>query len=187
MKGKILRISGPLVVADIKTSMYEIVRVGEENLIGEVIKIDGNKAYIQVYEDTVGLKIGEPVEGTGKPLSVELGPGLLGSIYDGLQRPLSEVYNIDKNVFIKRGVMVPSLNRSKKWEFVKQAKSEVKVGEIIGYVQETPSLKHYIISPYSGKLELQEGKFTVEDIIGYIDNKPIKLYSTWPVRIPRPV
>jgi V/A-type H+/Na+-transporting ATPase subunit A len=187
MKGKILRISGPLVVADIKTSMYEIVRVGEEKLIGEVIKIDGNKAYIQVYEDTVGLKIGEPVEGTGKPLSVELGPGLLGSIYDGLQRPLSEVYNIDKNVFIKRGVMVPSLNRSKKWEFVKQAKSEVKVGEIIGYVQETPSLKHYIISPYSGKLELQEGKFTVEDVIGYIDNKPIKLYSTWPVRIPRPV
>lgn len=193
MKGKIIKISGPVVVADLEASMYEIVRVGEEKLIGEVIEIRGNKAIIQVYEDTVGLKIGEPVERTFQPLSVELGPGLLGTIYDGLERPLDKIYEYTKSVYIKRGIDTPSLDRSKKWEFVKTYdKKQVSIGSILGYVQETPSIKHYILSPYKGELiELEEGNYRVTDPIGRIKTsqgeKEIYLMQKWPIRKPRPV
>ncbi|MEM4385936.1 MAG: V-type ATP synthase subunit A [Candidatus Anstonellales archaeon] len=193
MKGRIIKISGPVVVAELDASMYEIVRVGEEKLIGEVIEIRGNKAIIQVYEDTVGLRIGEPVERTFRPLSVELGPGLLGSIFDGLERPLDQIYNLNNSVFIKRGIDIRSLNRDKKWHFVRTLKeNRVRTGEIIGYVQETPTIKHKIISPYSGQIQdLKDGDYKLEDPIGYVETpsgkKELKLYQSWPVRIPRPV
>lgn len=193
MKGRIIKISGPVVVAELDASMYEIVRVGEEKLIGEVIEIRGNKAIIQVYEDTVGLRIGEPVERTFRPLSVELGPGLLGSIFDGLERPLDQIYNLNNSVFIKRGIDIRSLNRDKKWHFVRTLKeNRVRTGEIIGYVQETPTIKHKIISPYSGQIQdLKDGEYKLEDPIGYVETpsgkKELKLYQSWPVRIPRPV
>ncbi|MEM1688707.1 MAG: V-type ATP synthase subunit A [Candidatus Anstonellales archaeon] len=193
MIGRIIKISGPVVVAELDASMYEIVRVGEEKLIGEVIEIRGNKAIIQVYEDTVGLRIGEPVERTFRPLSVELGPGLLGSIFDGLERPLDQIYNLNNSVFIKRGIDIRSLNRDKKWHFVRTLKeNRVRTGEIIGYVQETPTIKHKIISPYSGQIQdLKDGEYKLEDPIGYVETpsgkKELKLYQSWPVRIPRPV
>ncbi|MEM0470973.1 MAG: V-type ATP synthase subunit A [Candidatus Anstonellales archaeon] len=193
MRGRIIKISGPVVVAELDASMYEIVRVGEEKLIGEVIEIRGNKAIIQVYEDTVGLRIGEPVERTFRPLSVELGPGLLGSIFDGLERPLDQIYNLNNSVFIKRGIDIRSLNRDKKWHFVRTLKeNKVRTGEIIGYVQETSTIKHKIISPYSGQIQdLKDGEYKLEDPIGYVETssgkKELKLYQSWPVRIPRPV
>ncbi|MEM1970842.1 MAG: V-type ATP synthase subunit A [Candidatus Anstonellales archaeon] len=193
MRGRIIKISGPVVVAELDASMYEIVRVGEEKLIGEVIEIRGNKAIIQVYEDTVGLRIGEPVERTFRPLSVELGPGLLGSIFDGLERPLDQIYNLNNSVFIKRGIDIRSLNRDKKWHFVRTLKeNKVRIGEVIGYVQETPSIRHKIISPYSGQIQdLKDGEYKLEDPIGYVETssgkKELKLYQSWPVRIPRPV
>lgn len=192
MKGKIVKISGPVVVAEMEASMYEIVRVGEERLIGEVIEIRGNRAIIQVYEDTVGLKVGEPVERTFQPLSVELGPGLLGSIFDGLERPLDRIYESVKSVFIRRGVDMASLNREKRWTFFKtNSTNKVKMGEILGYVQETPSIKHYILSPYSGEIEVKEGDYRIDEPMGSIKTvdgiKDLYLMQRWPVRIPRPV
>ncbi len=192
MKGRIVKISGPVVVAEMDASMYEIVRVGEERLIGEVIEIRGNKAIIQVYEDTVGLKVGEPVERTFQPLSVELGPGLLGSIFDGLERPLDRIYESTKSVFIRRGIDVSSLNREKKWVFEKtHSGNKVKVGDILGYVQETPSIKHYILSPYTGEIDLKDGEYKVDEPIGHVKTsegiKDLYLMQRWPVRIPRPV
>ncbi|NPA22425.1 MAG: V-type ATP synthase subunit A [Candidatus Micrarchaeota archaeon] len=192
MKGKIKKISGPVVVANLKASMYEIVKVGEERLFGEVIKIVGNDAVIQVYEDTTGLQVGEPVEATGKPLSVELGPGILKGIYDGLERPLSKIEEISGSIFIKRGIEVPSLDREKKWEFKKTIKKKhVHVGDILGYVQETPHIKHYVLSPYEGELtDLKSGEYTVDDVIGEVKvdgkKKELKLAQYWPVRKPRP-
>src|SRR3990172_1674608 len=145
-KGILYRIAGPVVVAKgIKPRMYDVCRVGNEKIMGEVIKIDGDKTVIQVYEDTSGIKPGEPVVNTGEPLKVELGPGLLTSIYDGIQRPLPVLIK-QMGDFIKRGVDAPGLDQSKKWDFKAAAKSgeTVSGGSIIGEVEENPGIIHKI-------------------------------------------
>ncbi len=198
MTGRIIRISGPLVVADNMSGslMYEVVRVGEEGLIGEVIRIQGDKAMIQVYEDTTGLKPGEKVERTGSPLSVELGPGIIGTIYDGIQRPLEVIRDKTGSIFIRRGVVADALDRKKKWHFIPKVKpgEDVEPGDIIGTVQETSLVEHRIMVPPNirGKVIdiVSEGDYTVEDIIATIETKEgkyeMKMYQKWPVRVPRP-
>ncbi len=188
---KVIRVSGPLVVVNAKLKLYEIVRVGEEKLFGEVIKISGDKSFIQVYEDTTGLKVGEPVERTNQMLSVELGPGLLANIFDGIGRPLERIYEKLNSPFIKRGVVVNTLDREKKWEFIPKAEEgkEVKPGEVLGIVKETPTVEHKILVPpnVQGKLEeIKEGKFRVDEPIAVIDGKEIPMMQIWPVRRPRP-
>lgn len=197
-KGRIVRVNGPLVVADNmrNAQMYEVVEVGEPRLVGEITRIEGDKAYIQVYEDTSGIKPNEPVYRTGAPLSVELGPGLIGKIFDGLQRPLDSIRDLTKSPFVVRGVKVPSLDRNKKWHFIPKLKKGDKVegGDIIGIVNETPLVEHRImIPPYvHGTIKeiVQEGDYTVEENIAIVDMNgdevPIKLMQKWPVRIPRP-
>ncbi len=195
MKGKLSRISGPVVLAkDMKgVKMYELVRVGEENLMGEVIRLNRDVATIQVYEDTSGLKPGEPVEPTGNPLVVTLGPGILKSIYDGIQRPLEEIASVAASPFIARGISVPSLDEKQLWEFVPLVKKGTRVqrGDILGTVKETDVITHKILSPYDGELkELHAGKFTVKDTIGIISTsfgeKELFLSTKWPVRVGRP-
>ncbi len=177
--GIIERISGPLVVADemLGTKMYDVVRVGDSGLIGEIIQLRKERAVIQVYEDTTGLKPGEKVVSTDLPLSVELAPGLLGNIYDGIQRPL-EVLESKSGSFIGKGLTADAIGRSKKWKFIPEKGikngSMVKDGEIIGHVQETEFLKHYIMVPVgmSGKISgLKEGTFKVDDKIATIEGK----------------
>ncbi len=200
--GRILRISGPLVVAEgMKgAQMYEMVEVGEERLVGEINRISGDLAFIQVYESTTGLKPGEPVYGTGAPLSIELGPGLLQSILDGIGRPLSVIREESKSPFIRRGVKVPTLPRDKKWAFEpnKELKSGYKVGpgDVLGYVQETPLIRHVVMVPpdVSGVLEwlAGEGDYTVEETIAVVktgdgEKRELRLMHKWPVRKPRPV
>ncbi|MBI2660105.1 V-type ATP synthase subunit A [Candidatus Woesearchaeota archaeon] len=192
-KGVLYRIAGPVVVAKgIKPRMYDVCRVGKENLMGEVIQIEGEKAIIQVYEDTSGIKPGEPVVNTGEPLKVELGPGLLGSIYDGIQRPLPVLIK-QMGDFIKRGVDAPGLDYSKKWDFKAVVKNgeQVSGGSVIGEVEENPGIIHKIMAPPSqnGKIsEIKSGKFTVNDVIGKLDNGfELKLKHNWPVRVARPV
>jgi len=191
--GEIYRISGPLVVAErLKAKMYDVCKVGEEGLMGEVVGIKGDKVLIQVYEDTSGIRPGEKVVNTGMPLSVELGPGMLGMIYDGVQRPLPVLRELTGD-FIGRGVEAPALDRKKKWPFkpILKKGDKVKGGEIIGIVKETELIKeHRILVPpnVSGTIvEIYEGDFTVEDTIAVLDNgTELKLYHRWPVRVPRP-
>jgi len=194
--GRIIRITGPVVIAEgMKgTGMYEVVRVGEAGLVGEVIGLKGEHAVIQVYEETTGLKPGEPVSSTGKPLSVELGPGLLSSIFDGIQRPLVEIREKTGD-FVQRGVYPPALPRDKKWEFVPSLKrgAEISGGEILGTVKETELIEHRILVPptVNGKLiEVEEGRFTVEETIAEVRSEggrfELKLMQVWPVRKPRP-
>ncbi len=190
--GKIYRIAGPVVVAKgINPRMYDVCRVGNEKLMGEVIKIDGDKSIIQVYEDTSGIKPGEPVINTGEPLHVELGPGMLGSIYDGIQRPLPVLIK-QMGEFITRGVDAPGLEHSKKWQFKALAKKGDKVsgGSFIGEVEENPGIIHKIMIPHgqSGTISsIKSGTFTVDDVLGKLDNGfEIKLKQHWPVRLPRP-
>ena len=197
MSGRIVKVSGPLVVGtDIENiKMYDVVKVGKEKLIGEVIELHGDKFYIQVYEATTALAVDDPIETTNEPLSVELGPGLLTTIYDGIQRPLEKIESIS-GYFIKRGIFVPSLDRNKVWDFVatKNVKDKIKSGDIIGYVQETQVVKHYILVPPDIEdaeiLEIKSGKFKVEDVICKIltnnGTKELKMYHKWPVRKPRP-
>ena len=190
--GKIHRIAGPVITAKgLKAKMYDVLLVGEEKLMGEVIKIVGDTVIAQVYEETSGMRPGEPVETTGQQLSVELGPGILKSIFDGIQRPLDKI--AEYGYFIKRGVSVNALDRKKKWEFIanKEKGDRVKVGDVLGTVKETELITHKILSPFEGTIEeLNEGKFTVEDIIGTIEymgkKKEIRMMHKWPVRIPRP-
>jgi V/A-type H+-transporting ATPase subunit A len=198
--GRIYRIAGPLVVAEGLESprMYEVVYVGDEGLIGEVIAVRSEKTYIQVYEETTGLTVGEKVEATGRLLSAELGPGLIGSIYDGLQRPELEIGRILRDIFIKRGVKVNALDRGKKWVFERNAEIRVgeKVGEgdILGSVKETPLIDHKITIPpgIRGIIEwiAGSGEYTIEDTIAVISagsvKHEVKLYQIWPVRVPRP-
>ena len=191
-QGVIYRIAGPVVVAKgIKPRMYDVCRVGKEKLMGEVIQITGDKVIIQVYEDTSGIKPGEPVTNTGEPLKVELGPGLLTSIYDGIQRPLPVLIK-QMGDFIKRGVDAPGLDHSKKWDFKATAKKgdDVKGGSILGDVEETQGIKHKILVPpnQEGKIsEIDSGKFTVDEVIGKLDNGfDLRLKHNWPVRIGRP-
>jgi len=192
----IARISGPVAVAkDLEGAhMFDVVRIGEMGLMGEIIRLEGNTAQIQVYEDTTGLKPGEKVINTERPLSMQLGPGLLTSIYDGIQRPLN-ILAAESGDFIRRGKMIPALDQKKKWDFipVKKNGDQVSPGEIIAEVQETPLIKHKIMVPYnvSGELvDISEGQFTVNDKVAAVKNgktTDIGLSSWWTVRTPRPV
>ncbi|CAC11153.1 probable ATP synthase, subunit A (intein containing) [Thermoplasma acidophilum] len=195
--GKIIRISGPVVVAeDVEDAkMYDVVKVGEMGLIGEIIKIEGNRSTIQVYEDTAGIRPDEKVENTRRPLSVELGPGILKSIYDGIQRPL-DVIKITSGDFIARGLNPPALDRQKKWEFVPAVKKGETVfpGQILGTVQETSLITHRIMVPegISGKVTMiADGEHRVEDVIATVSGNgksyDIQMMTTWPVRKARRV
>ena len=195
--GKIIKISGPVVVAEgMKGSqMFEVVKVGNEGLTGEIIQLTEDEAIIQVYEETAGIKPGEGVEGTGAPLSVELGPGMLKAMYDGIQRPLNEIENATDSIYIPRGVSVPSISREIKWDFEPTAAAgdEVITGDVIGTVQETASIVHKIMIPFgvSGKIkEIKAGSFTVEETVAVVETaegeKEIMMMQKWPVRKPRP-
>lgn len=195
-KGTILKVAGPLVVAEgmRDANMFDVVRVSDERLIGEIIEMHGDRASIQVYEETAGLGTGEPVESTGEPMSVELGPGLIRGIFDGIQRPLEDIMQkIGNN--LKRGVEVPSLDRTIKWHFtpVMKAGDAVKAGDIIGTVQETDVVLHKIMIPYGieGTLQyINEGDYTVTETIAAVatpnGEKAITLMQKWPVRKGRP-
>jgi V/A-type H+/Na+-transporting ATPase subunit A len=193
----ISRISGSVVVATgiEGAQMFDVVRIGDLGLLGEVIRLEGAKATIQVYEDTTGLRPGEKIVNTKRPLSIQLGPGLLTSIYDGIQRPLDVLRNKSGD-FISRGIFIPALDQQKKWGFIPTKKNgeSVSQGEIIGEVQETPLIKHKIMIPYGveGQLsDIKEGKFTVNENVAKVKTGSsvvdIGLSNWWTVRIPRPV
>ena len=194
--GTIKKVAGPLVIAEgmRDANMFDVVRVSNQRLIGEIIEIHGDEASVQVYEETSGLGPGEPVESMGVPLSVELGPGLITSIYDGIQRPLDDIMKISGNN-LKRGVEVPSLKREKEWEFVPTVKAgdPVEAGDILGTVQETVIVEHRIMVPYGVKgtvKEIKAGTFHVEDVVAVITtedgDKEIPMMQKWPVRRGRP-
>lgn len=190
--GIISKVAGPLVIADgmRDANMFDVVRVSKQRLIGEIIEIHGDRASIQVYEETSGLGPGETVESTGAPLSVELGPGLIGAIYDGIQRPLDEIMKV-AGTNLKRGVDVPSLNHETKWHFTPVAKNgdEVKSGDIIGTVQETAAVLHKIIVPnnVSGTVsDIKEGDFNIDEVVAKVGGKEITMCTKWPVRVGRP-
>jgi V/A-type H+-transporting ATPase subunit A len=195
--GKIERVAGPVVVVSgmVGSRMYELVKVGNSGLIGEIIRVKADTATIQVYEETTGIKPGEVVERTGNPLSVELGPGLVNQFFDGTQRPLPVL--LDKGgAFIRRGITAPALDRKKKWEFTPSLKKGDKVtgGDVLGEVPETVLVKHRILVPpnMNGTLKsiVTKGAYTLEDPIAEVEtsHETVKLYlmHTWPVRIPRP-
>ena len=195
--GKIKKVAGPLVIAEgmRDSNMFDVVRVSEQRLIGEIIEIHGDQASIQVYEETSGLGPGEPVESTGVPMSVELGPGLISNIYDGIQRPLEEIRAKIGNS-LARGVEVPSLDRDKKWTFAPTAKvgDEVSAGDVLGTVQETQVVLHKIMVPNGiiGTVKsISAGDFTVTDTVAVIETangaeQKISLMQRWPVRVGRP-
>ena len=194
IEGNIQRISGPAVIAKgmMGARMFDIVRVGEEKLVGEIIRLDGNTAFVQVYEDTGGLTVGEPVVSTGLPLAVELGPGMLNGIFDGIQRPLDKIME-SSGTYIERGITVNALSRETKWKFTPSVSKgdSVKGGDVIGTVPEF-SFTHKILVPpdKSGKIKsiVAEGEYTVEDIVATLDDgTELKLYHEWPVREARPV
>ena len=194
--GTIKKVAGPLVIAEgmRDANMFDVVRVSSQRLIGEIIEIHGDEASIQVYEETSGLGPGEPVESMGVPMSVELGPGLITSIYDGIQRPLDDIMKISGNN-LKRGVEVASLKRDKKWKFVPVAKAgdEVEAGDVLGTVQETIVVQQKIMVPYGVKgtvKEIKAGAFTVEEVVAVIatekGDKELTMMQRWPVRKGRP-
>ena len=194
--GTIKKVAGPLVIAEgmRDANMFDVVRVSNQRLIGEIIEIHGDEASIQVYEETSGLGPGEPVESMEVPMSVELGPGLITSIYDGIQRPLDDIMKVSGNN-LKRGVEVPSLKRDLKWEFVPtvSAGDEVEAGDVIGTVQETIVVQQKIMVPYGiqGKIkEIKAGEFTVEETVAVVEtpqgDKELTLMQKWPVRKGRP-
>ena len=196
-KGIIKKVAGPLVIAEgmRDANMFDVVRVSKQRLIGEVIEMHGDQASIQVYEETAGLGPGEPVESTGMPLSVELGPGLIKSIYDGIQRPLDDIMKVTGGNLLKRGVEVPALKRDLVWHFTPtvQPGDEVESGDIIGTVQETAIVLHKIMVPYgvAGKVKsITEGDYTVEQAVAVIEtkngDKEVTLMQKWPVRSGRP-
>ena len=192
--GKIARISGPVVNArgmeGIK--IRDLVRVGELGLVGEVIEVQGDQVSIQVYEETDGLKVGEPVKSDGKPFLAELGPGLLGMIYDGIQRPL-EIIRDQTGNFIARGATGDPLNRTKKWHFVPTVKAGAPVahGDVIGWVQETRAIQHRILVPegVAGKIvKIKEGDYTVDEPVAELDTgQKLFMKQSWPIRRPRPI
>ena len=198
VKGTIERIAGPLVIAKGMTgaSMYDVVHIGEIGLVGEIVELDGDKASVQVYEETSGLMPGEPVVCLGEPLSVELGPGIIEQFYDGIQRPLELIEQAAKSHFISRGINVPAIDRKKKWKFEPRVKAGdiVEPGDILGTVQETIVVEHRIMVPngMKGKVKsIQSGDHTVEDVIAVLDDNgtqhEIRMLQRWPVRQPRPV
>lgn len=195
--GRIIKVSGPLVIAEgmENAKMFDMVKVGNKKLIGEIIEMRGDKASIQVYEETSGIGPGEPVESTGEPLSVELGPGLIEGMFDGIQRPLNAIKEIGGD-FIARGIEVPSLDRKKKWDFkaTKNVGDKVSVGDILGTVQETKIVEHRILVPFGieGEIvDIKSGEFTVIDTIAKIKTKDgnikdVQMMQKWPVRKGRP-
>ena len=196
-KGVIKKVAGPLVIAEgmRDANMFDVVRVSNQRLIGEIIEIHGDQASIQVYEETSGLGPGEPVESMEVPLSVELGPGLITSIYDGIQRPLDDIMKVTGGNSLTRGVEVPSLKRDRKWKFEPTAKvgDQVEAGDIIGTVQETMIVLHKIMVPYGVKgtiKEIKAGEFTVEEVVAIVatdkGDKELTLMQRWPVRKGRP-
>ena len=193
MKGKIVKVSGPLIIAEnlADVEMYDVVKVSDKKLIGEVIELRGDRASIQVYEETSGLTIGDEVVSTGAPLSVELAPGLIESIFDGIQRPLKELV-VKSGSRIGRGIEVNSLPRDKKWRFVPVAKvgDKVAAGDVLGTVQETPVVLHKIIVPYGVegvvKSVAKEGDYTIEETIAQVGGNNLTMLQKWPVRKGRP-
>jgi len=199
--GRVVKVAGPLVVAENMSGakMYDMVFVSDYRLMGEIIELKGDRASIQVYEETGGIGPGDPVYPTGMPLSVELGPGLLTTIYDGVQRPLERIKE-KVGDFITRGVHVPGLDREKKWHFVPKVREGETVGEgdVVGVVQETSLIEHRLLVPPGIKsarvLEIKEGEFTVEDVVYVLEveeggrkvRKEFTMIQKWPVRKPRP-
>jgi len=190
--GKIIKVSGPLVVAEgmDEANVYDVVQVSDNKLIGEIIEMRGDRASIQVYEETVGIGPGEPVYSTGEPLSVELGPGLLEAMFDGIQRPLKEFQEVAGD-YLNKGIAVPSLNRERRWEFepVVSAGEKVEAGDIIGTVQETSVISHKIMIPLGveGTLKsIEKGSFTVTDTVAVVETANgdvnVQLMQKWPVR-----
>ena len=196
--GTIKKIAGPLVIARGMggANMFDVVRVSEQRLIGEIIEMHGDEASIQVYEETSGLAPGAPVESTGHPMSVELGPGLIGSIYDGIQRPLDDIMKVTGGNLLSRGVEVPALKREKVWHFVpaKKVGDKVTHGDIIGTVQETQVVSHKILVPQGveGEItEITEGDYKITDMVAKVktasgETKEVGLMQKWPVRKERP-
>src|SRR5438093_1910460 len=194
--GKIERVAGPVIVAGdmLGAQMYEVVRVGDQGLIGEIIKIEADRATVQVYEETAGIRPGEKVERSGKPLSVELGPGITGQIYDGIQRPLTILFE-KTGPFVRRGLTLPPIDKGKKWHFVPTIKSQATMaaGDIIGHVKETSLITQQIMIPQnlSGKITsiVNEGDYTVGEPVGELDSPgapvPLLMLNTWPVRTAR--
>ena len=195
--GKIVKVSGPLVMAEgmADCTMYDVVRVSNHKLIGEIIELRGDKASIQVYEETAGIGPGEPVEGTGGPLSVTLGPGLIESIFDGIQRPLDIIYKAQGNR-IERGIEADAIDMEKKWLFHPTAKVGDKVsgGDELGWVQETSLVKHLIMAPPNDEGEItwmaEEGEYNVKETIAKLStkrgDKELAMVQRWPVRRGRP-
>lgn len=196
--GKIIKVAGPLVIAEKMNDakMYDVVYVSDKKIIGEIIELRGDKASIQVYEETAGLGIGEPVYNTGEPLSVDLGPGLIETFYDGIQRPLKRMEEVAGS-FITRGISVPPLDEERKWDFKTFVKKGDFVGEgdFLGEVEETILVKHKIMVPFGVKgtvIEIKEGEFTVNEVIAKVQledgsEKELFLKQRWPVRKSRPV
>lgn len=195
--GKIIKVSGPLVVAEgmEEANIYDMVRVGNAGLIGEIIEMRNDRASIQVYEETTGIGPGDPVVTTGEPLSIELGPGLIESMFDGIQRPLDAIEKATNSPFLKKGVAVKSLNRERKWEFKPTAKvgDEVEAGDVVGTVQETKVVLHKIMVPYGVRgtiKEIKSGEFTVEETVYVVETekglKNLTLMQKWPARKGRP-
>lgn len=197
MAGRIVKVSGPLIVAEnmADVKVYDVVKVGKDELIGEVIELRRDRASIQVYEETSGLGVGDEVVSTGEPLSVELAPGIVGGIYDGIQRPLDQIV-ASYGDRITRGVSVDKIDRTKKWRFVPTVKpgSRVVAGDSIGYVKETPIVEHKILVPFGveGKIEkITAGEFTVTETVATVKcddgkEKELCMLTRWPVRVPRP-
>ena len=187
--GRIIKVSGPLVVAEgmDEANVYDVVQVSHDKLVGEIIEMRGDRASIQVYEDTVGIGPGDPVYTTGEPLSVELGPGIIEVMFDGIQRPLDPL-RVAAGDFLERGVDLASLNREKKWQFTPTVSlgDYLEEGDVVGTVEETPLVIHKIMVPHgvSGKVaDIKEGEFTVTDVVCSLDNgEKIQMMQKWPVR-----
>ena len=196
-RGTIKKVAGPLVIAKgmRDANMYDVVRVSSQRLIGEIIEMHEDEASIQVYEETSGLRPGEPVESMEVPLSVELGPGLITSIYDGIQRPLDDIMKVAGSNNLKRGVEVPALKRDKKWNFIPVAKvgDQLEGGDVLGTVQETIVVTQKIMVPPNMKgtlKEIKSGEFTVDETVAVLStadgDKELTLMQHWPVRRGRP-
>jgi V/A-type H+-transporting ATPase subunit A len=198
VEGRILKVSGPLVIAEgmREANMFDVVRVGKDRLIGEIIEMHGDRASIQVYEETAGLGRGDKVVSTGSPLSVELGPGLIRNIYDGIQRPL-EVMRQKYGANILRGIDESALDRDKRWFFKPAAAygDHLRAGDVFGYVQETSAIRHKLMVPqgYEGTVaEIHAGQFTVTDTVAQLrcengEILPLCMMQKWPVRRARPI
>ncbi len=194
--GRVVRAAGPVVVATglDRAQLYDVVRVGEQNLIGEVIRLSDNEAVIQVYEETSGLCVGSPVHHTGGPLTVELGPGLMGNVFDGVQRPLTALSAGDgersAGPFIARGVEAPALDRDRVWDVTPLVSvgDRVDVGDVVATTPETAAIEHRVLSPFTGTVSaVGSAEATVVDPVVWVDDQPIAMLSRWPVRQSRPV